>query len=226
MKKLLIIPAYNEEDSILITINDIKTNSAGWDYVIINDGSSDKTIEICKENKLNVLNLESNLGLAGAFETGMKYALKNNYDYAVQFDADGQHMAVYLDNLLDKAISNNSDIVIGSRFATVKKPYSLRMLGSRFIALSIFLVCGKLLTDPTSGMRLFNKRTIKKMATNINLGPEPDTIAYLLKEKFTFSEAQVEMRERVNGISYFNLYNSLKYMLRMSVSILILHKFR
>ncbi len=226
MKKLLIIPAYNEQDNILATMKDIKENAKDWDYIIINDGSKDNTFNICKENNFNILSLESNLGLAGAFESGILYAYKNNYDYVMQFDADGQHMAIYLDDLLNISIKKNSDIVIGSRFVTTKKPFTLRMLGSRFITLAIYLVCGKLLTDPTSGMRLFNKKIIEKMANNINLGPEPDTIAYLLKKGYTFSEAQVEMKERVHGTSYLNLYNSFKYMTRMFISILILHKFR
>ncbi len=226
MKKLLIIPAFNEVDNILNTIKDIKENSIDWDYVIINDGSKDDTLKICKENNLNIISLESNLGLAGAFETGILYAYKNNYDYVMQFDADGQHMAVYLDDLLNTAIENNSDIVIGSRYYSTKKPYNLRMLGSRFITLSVYFIAKRLLTDPTSGMRLFNKKIIKKMATSINLGPEPDTIAYLLKEGFSLSECQVDMRERESGTSYLNLYNSFKYMMRMAVSILFLHYFR
>ncbi len=226
MKKLLIIPAYNEEDSILNTIKDIKENSTGWDYVIVNDGSTDSTLNICKENNLNVLDLEANLGLAGAFETGMMYAHKNNYDYAVQFDADGQHMAHHLEELLESSIENKSDIVLASRFAVTKKPYNIRMIGSRFISLAVLIVSGKLLTDPTSGMRLYNKTVIAKMATNINLGPEPDTIAYLLKKGFTFSEVQVDMRDREAGSSYLTFYSSIKYMIRMATSILFLHNFR
>ncbi len=226
MKKILIIPAYNEEESILNTIKDITENSSGWDYVIINDGSKDNTLKICNDNNLNVLNLESNLGLAGAFETGIMYAHKNNYDFAVQFDADGQHMAKYLDDLISSSNNTGADIILASRFAITKKPYTLRMLGSRFISLSIYITTKKLLTDPTSGMRLFNKKVITKMATNINLGPEPDTIAYLLKKGFTFSEVQVDMRERETGTSYLNLYNSIKYMTRMAISILFLHFFR
>ncbi len=226
MKKLLIIPAYNEQDNIVNTINDIKANNLNWDYIIVNDGSKDNTLNVCLENNFNILNLESNLGLAGAFETGILYAYRNNYDYVMQFDADGQHMASYSDDLLNKALEQKADIVIGSRFVNKKKPYSFRMLGSRFITGAIFLVSGKLLTDPTSGMRLFNKKIIEKMANNINLGPEPDTIAYLLKDGFTLAETQVEMLERVNGTSYLNFYNSIKYMARMTISILILHKFR
>ncbi len=226
MKKLLIIPAFNEEANIISTIHDITTNAHSWDYVIVNDGSYDNTLQVCIDNNFNVLNLDANLGLAGAFETGVLYAHKHNYDYIAQFDADGQHLANYLDDLLACAISTNSDIVIGSRFAKEKKPYTFRMLGSRFITLSIYLVSGYLLTDPTSGMRLFNKNIINKMVNNINLGPEPDTIAYLLKEGFKLNEVQVDMKERLNGSSYLNFYNSIKYMLRMSISIFILHKFR
>ena len=96
MKVLIIIPAYNEEESIEKVINNLKQNYSQYDYVIINDGSHDHTSEICHKNKYKIIDLPVNLGLTGAFQTGLKYAYKKGYDYAIQFDADGQHLPEYI----------------------------------------------------------------------------------------------------------------------------------
>lgn len=119
-----------------------------------------------------------------------------------------------------------ADIVIGSRFVTEKKPKSLRMLGSNLISFCIRLTTGTRITDPTSGMRLFNRKMMNAFAYNMNYGPEPDTISYLIRSGAKVKEVQVEMLERVAGESYLNLKRSMMYMLRMCVSILIIQRFR
>ena len=166
-----------------------------------------------------------NLGLAGAFQTGLKYAYRNGYDYAIQFDADGQHRPEFIGPMLDK-IQEGYDIVIGSRFVTEKKPHSLRMLGSNLISMAMKLTTGRRVKDPTSGMRMFNKKMIAEFALNMNYGPEPDTVSYLLKQGATIAEVQVEMDERIAGESYLNLTKSMMYMLRMLLSILLIQNFR
>lgn len=166
-----------------------------------------------------------NLGLAGAFQTGLKYAYRKGYDYAIQFDADGQHRAEYIAPMLEK-IKEGYDIVIGSRFVTEKKPHSMRMLGSRLISVATRLTTGKKVKDPTSGMRMFNKKMIAEFALNLNYGPEPDTISYLLKQGATIAEVQVQMDERIAGVSYLNVTKSMMYMLRMLLSILFIQNFR
>ena len=166
-----------------------------------------------------------NLGLAGAFQTGLKYAYRKGYDYAIQFDADGQHRAEYIGPMLEK-IKEGYDIVIGSRFVTEKKPHSMRMIGSRLIAVATRLTTGKKVKDPTSGMRMFNKKMIAEFALNLNYGPEPDTISYLLKQGATIAEVQVQMDERIAGESYLNVTKSMMYMLRMLLSILFIQNFR
>ena len=117
-------------------------------------------------------------------------------------------------------------MVIGSRFVTEKKPHSLRMLGSNMIQFAIRLTTGKTIKDPTSGMRMYNKKLIEKLAFALDLGPEPDTVALFIRKKFKVKEIQVEMLERIAGESYLNLSRSIKYMMRMFVSILILQWFR
>ena len=225
MKCLLIIPAYNEQDSIVRVIENLKNNFPQYDYVIINDGSADSTPEICRAKGYELIDLPVNLGLAGAFQTGLKYAYQKGYDYAVQFDADGQHLPEYIAPMLDK-MQEGYDIVIGSRFVTEKKPNSLRMLGSNMISIAMKLTTGRKINDPTSGMRMFNKKMIEEFALNMNYGPEPDTVSYLLKQGATIAEVQVRMEERIAGASYLTLGRSIMYMMRMLISILLIQNFR
>lgn len=225
MRILIIIPAYNEEGNIERVVNHLIQNYPQFDYVVVNDGSKDSTAEICKRNKYNLLNQPINLGLAGAFQTGMKYACQMGYDAAIQFDGDGQHRPEYIAEMAQK-IEEGNDIVIGSRFVTEEKPSSLRMLGSNIIEGLIKFTTGKVIKDPTSGMRMFNQKMIKLLAENLNMGPEPDTVAYLVKCGAKVEEIQVKMDERIAGESYLNLSRSAKYMLTMSISILLVSFFR
>lgn len=225
MKCLVIIPAYNEEENIVRVVENLKNNYPMYDYVIINDGSADSTAKICRKYGYELVDLPVNLGLAGAFQTGLKYAYRKGYDYAIQFDADGQHRPEFIAPMLDK-IQEGYDIVIASRFVTEKKPHSLRMLGSNLISAAMKLTTGHRVKDPTSGMRLFNKKMIAEFALNMNYGPEPDTISYLLKQGATIAEVQAKMDERIAGESYLNMTKSMMYMLRMLLSILFIQNFR
>ena len=226
MKILIIIPAYNEQENIERVVDNLVENHSQYDYVVINDGSKDKTAEICRKRGYNCIDLPVNLGLAGGFQAGMKYAERMGYDAAIQFDGDGQHDPAYIDVMGQKMAEENADIIIGSRFVTEKKPLNIRMLGNHLIQGCIFLTTGKKITDPTSGMRLFNRRMIKKLSNTMNYGPEPDTVAYLIRCGAKVSEIQVEMHERTAGESYLNMMKSMQYMLHMIVSILLIQWFR
>ena len=222
---LVIIPAYNEQDNIKRVVDNLIQNYPQYDYVVVNDGSKDDTKKICVENGYRLLDLPVNLGLAGGFQAGMKYAYQMGYDYAIQFDADGQHRPEYIEPIVNK-MEEGYDIVIGSRFVEKKKDSSLRMIGSRLISFAIKLTTGAKINDPTSGMRMFNKAMIKECAMNINYGPEPDTVSFLMKNGAKVAEVQAEMDERIAGESYLNAINSIKYMLRMMISIVIIQNFR
>lgn len=224
-KLLIVIPAYNEEENIKRVVDNLIENYPQYDYVIVNDGSKDNTAKICRANNYNLINLQINLGLAGAFQAGLKYAYQMGYDCAIQYDADGQHRAEYIEFLYEE-MEKGYDIVIGSRFVTKKRPKSLRMLGNFFISIAMILTTGKTIQDPTSGMRMLNKKMIEEFALNMNYGPEPDTISYLIKSGVKVKEIQVEMDERVAGVSYFNFGRSLAYMVRMAISILVIQGFR
>lgn len=224
-KVLVIIPAYNEEENICRVVDDLCENYPEFDYVVVNDGSKDKTAQLCYENNYHLIDLDVNLGLAGAVQTGMKYAYKNRYGYAIQFDADGQHLPEYIAKMKNQ-MDKGYDIVIGSRFVNEKKPRTMRMLGSNMISFAIKVSTGKTIKDPTSGMRMFNRKMIEKFANSVNFGPEPDTISHLLHNGIKVSEVQVEMKDRIAGESYLNVYKSMMYMIRMMCSILIIQNFR
>lgn len=223
VKTLLIIPAYNEEESLKNTIDSL--SDLDVDFLIVNDGSKDSTVQICRDNRYPFLDLSTNLGLAGAFQAGMKYAYRHDYDCAIQFDADRQHLPEYIEPLIE-AVKEN-DIAIGSRFINEKKPKSMRMFGSNLISAAIRLTTGKKLTDPTSGMRAFNKRMIKQLALGLNFGPEPDTVSYLIKRADAkVVEVPVKMADRFAGESYLKPWTSAMYMLRMTISILFIQLIR
>ncbi len=223
---LIIIPAYNEAENIERVVENLRENYPQWDYLVVNDGSKDSTAEICRQHGYPLLDLPVNLGLAGAFQAGIRYAYQNGYTAALQFDGDGQHEPCYIEKMIEKMEQESLDIVIGSRFCEERKPHTLRMLGSTLIASAIRLTTGKKVTDPTSGMRLFNVTVMKSFSDKINYGPEPDTLSYLLRCGASISEVQVEMHERIAGTSYLNLGRSIRYMLNMFVSILFVQFFR
>ena len=230
-KVLLIIPAYNEEESIASTINSVRNFMSTevlnfhLDYIVANDGSKDRTPEIVKEMNVDLINLRTNLGLTGGFGAGMKYAHRHGYDYVIQFDADGQHLPDYIPEMVTAARKGNN-IVVGSRFVDEKRPKSLRMLGNTMISTAIKMTTGQTINDPTSGMRLFDKKAIEFYVKTANMAPEPETISYLIKKKFKVKEVQVTMQDRLAGESYLNLRRSIEYMTRVAISILVLQPFR
>ena len=226
MKVLAIIPAYNEEGCLANTVNEFAATCPDIDYLVVNDGSSDRTEEICVECGFNHVTHPVNLGLTGGFQTGCRYALSHGYDALVQFDADGQHMPSYITKMVDTMMRDGADIVIGSRFVDKDKPVSARMIGSRLITSLIKLTCDKAITDPTSGMRMFNRKMIGEFAQRFDFGPEPDSIALLMRHGAKISEIQVQMRERQAGESYLNAWRSIAYMARTCMSILFVQWFR
>ncbi len=225
MKLLIVIPAFNEQDNIVRVVDDLIEHYPQFDYVVVNDGSRDRTAALCRQHGYRMIDLPVNLGLAGAFQTGLRYAAENGYDCALQFDADGQHKPEYIQPMLDM-LEEGADIVIGSRFLTVRKPRNLRMVGSYLISWAIRLTTGQKICDPTSGMRLFNRGMLEEFSTNLNYGPEPDTISYLIKNGAVVRELQVQMGERIAGKSYLNLVRSVEYMIKMGLSILLIQWFR
>lgn len=223
---LLVIPAYNEAENLPRVVADITEHGDGADYIIVSDGSTDGTEALCEKMGYRCISLPVNLGLAGCFQTGMKYAYRHGYRYAVQFDGDGQHRAEDVAALLKVMEAGDYDIVLGSRFLEKKKGGSMREIGSRMISAAILLTTGRRVTDPTCGLRMYNRRVIESFAEKLNYGPEPDTISYLMKNGAKVAEAPVTIADRLAGESYLRPMNAIRYMLRMLVSILLVQNFR
>ena len=224
MKLLIIIPAYNEAESLKGVIERLRSTCPQYDYIIVNDGSTDGTMELCEENNYNIINHTANEGLSGAIHTGMKYAIENGYDAALQFDADGQHLPEYIDGMLEVMEKTDCDIVIASRFYEEKMPLRMRTLGGKMISAAIHRTTDKILTDPTSGMRLYKRNILRVFAENERFAPEPDTLAFLIRMGADIREVQVKMNERKYGQSYLSPVNATKYMIRILSSILIFQR--
>jgi len=222
MKKLAIIPAYNEEKSIVHVVEDIRRNAPGFDYVVINDCSTDRTREVCRENGLNFVDLSVNLGIGGAVQTGYRYAQDNEYEIAVQFDGDGQHDAAFLNEMADYLVQNRCDMVIGSRFIRKEGFQSsfMRQVGIRYLGWMIKLLTGKMITDVTSGMRMVGRELINEFAAEYPRDyPEPESAAAMLLKKKKIEEYPVKMRARSEGVSSISPLKSVYYMIKVSMSI-------
>lgn len=232
MKILLIIPAYNEEKNILKVCKTIEEynekNKQKLDYVVINDGSKDNTLQILRENGLNHINLINNLGIGGAVQTGYKYAYENNYDIAIQFDGDGQHDVNYVSKICEPIIKGQADIVIGSRYLDKSESSFqstfMRRFGSNIISFFIKIFCRKKITDPTSGFRAINKSVICEFANNYPIEyPEPESTVSLLVNRYKAEEVPVSMNEREGGISSITrkFWKPADYMIKVVLAIMI-----
>ena len=224
MKNLIIIPAFNEQECIKDTVEMIRREAPDFDYVVINDHSTDNTLNILKQNQINYINLPANLGIGGAVQTGYLYAYENGYDTAVQVDADGQHDPKYLSMMLDTMKKENADMIIGSRFIENKGFQSTfaRRIGITDFTKLIHMLTGTTITDPTSGLRMGNRKVIELFAKDYPRDyPEPESIVALLKRGMKIKEVPVMMRERQGGVSSINLKKSVYYMVKVTMAILI-----
>lgn len=222
MNALIIIPAYNEEASIESVVRSVQDK--GYDYVVVNDGSKDRTLDICKSNGFNVIDLPRNLGIGGAIQTGHKYAFMHGYDVDVQFDGDGQHDLGSVSALLG-GIESGADLVIGSRFISEENTFRSarsRRAGIRLLNTLIKLRTGQNVTDCTSGFRACGRKAIELFAREYPRDyPEPESIAYGLALGLDVCEVPVVMHERQGGRSSINLLSSIYYMIKVSIAILI-----
>lgn len=223
-KVLIVIPAYNEAESIERVVDNIKDNYPQYDYVVINDGSTDRTEEICIKRGYNLISLPLNLGIGGAVQAGYKYALKRNYDIVIQIDGDGQHDIAYAADLIHPIIDGNADITIGSRFISKEGFQSTvtRRMGILLLSKLIFCTCFVKIRDVTSGFRAVNRRFIGIYAANYPGDyPEPEAIVAAIMHRGTIKEVPVVMQERENGSSSINFKRSIYYMIKVTLAILV-----
>ena len=223
MKTLVIIPAYNEEECIKNTVTNLKRYNPNIDYVIINDCSTDSTKQICKDNNFNVINLPINLGIGGAVQTGYKYAYENNYDIAIQIDADGQHDPKYIKDMI-KGIEEGNDLVIGSRFIK-KEGFQtswIRRFGINLYSFLIKLLTHKEIKDTTSGYRAVDRKIIKLFSKNYPVDyPEPETDALIAKNNFKIKEIPMKMKERDGGKSSITPLKSIYYAIKVGLAVML-----
>lgn len=222
MRLLIVIPAYNEAENIESVVQNLRMHwQEDWDFLIINDASRDSTAEICRTNGYPFLNLPVNLGIGGVVQTGYRYALEHEYDIAVQFDGDGQHLAEYIQDLTLPIERGTADFVIGSRFIRKEGFQSslLRRIGINFLSGLIHLLCGVKVLDVTSGMRAVNRKMIRFFAENYAQDyPEPEAILASGLAGARITEVPVKMRERQNGTSSINPLRSVYYMVKVSLA--------
>lgn len=226
MKVLIIIPAYNEQENILGTVNKIKEYSEELDYIVINDGSTDNTEKILIENNIKHIKLINNLGIGGAVQTGYKYAYENGFDIAIQFDGDGQHDINYVPNICEPILNGQADMVIGTRYldksSSKFQSTFMRRLGSSIISIFIKVFAGKKITDPTSGFRAINKKVIEEFAKEYPKEyPEPESTVSLLVNGYKVEEIPVSMNERTGGTSSIRLWKTVDYMVKVVLAIII-----
>lgn len=223
-KTLIIIPAYNEGDNLLQVVENIQHCCPQWDYLVVNDGSTDHTEDLCARHNIRAVHLPINLGIGGAVQTGYRYAFKNHYDIAVQIDGDGQHDVAFLDDMLRPLIRQEADIIIGSRFISKEGFQSspLRRAGIRFLSRLIQLCTGLRIYDVTSGFRAVNQKFIRLYAEQYPTDyPEPEAIIAAVMHRGRIKEVPVIMRQRESGSSSIHGLNSAYYMIKVSLSILI-----
>ncbi|HHJ7100153.1 TPA: glycosyltransferase family 2 protein, partial [Streptococcus pyogenes] len=212
MKKLIIIPAYNESSNIVNTIRTIESDAPDFDYIIIDDCSTDNTLAICQKQGFNVISLPINLGIGGAVQTGYRYAQRCGYDVAVQVDGDGQHNPCYLEKMVEVLVQSSVNMVIGSRFITKEGFQSsfARRIGIKYFTWLIALLTGKKITDATSGLRLIDRSLIERFANHYpDDYPEPETVVDVLVSHFKVKEIPVVMNERQGGVSSISLTKSV-----------------
>jgi glycosyltransferase involved in cell wall biosynthesis len=226
VKKLIIIPAFNEEKTIGGVLEEVRDHCPGFDILVINDGSTDSTAAIARSlSGVRVINLPVNLGIGGAVQTGFLYARERGYDATVQVDADGQHKPAEVPKLIEPLERGEADAVIGSRFLEKGSYQGLasRRLGIRLFSLTNRLILGLRITDSTSGFRAYNKKAIEVLSREYpDDYPEPEAIYILQKKKMRIQEVPAEIAGRRGGKSSISFLESVYYMVKVFLAIFVL----
>lgn len=219
----IIIPAYNEEASLPRVLASVRNMKISYDVIVVDDGSTDNTADVARDMGVSVLNHPINRGTGAAVQTGIKYVQTQGYDLAIQLDGDGQHDPCYIPQLIE-VLKTGVDLAIGSRFVNktkYKTPY-LRRVGILFLSFLIRLGVGRIILDPTSGYRAFNKKSLSFLAdANLNHFSEPFVALKLLKNDFSIKEVPVEMKARYAGKSSLTPTKAIILMITISFLILL-----
>ena len=224
MKVLVIVPAYNESESIEKVVDSLRTLGDEIDYLVVNDCSTDNEEQVLKKISANHIVLPVNLGIGGAVQAGYQYAVSNDYDIAIQIDGDGQHDPAYIHKLIEPLIKGEADMTIGSRFITKEgfQSSGLRRTGITMLSVLIRMVCGVKVYDVTSGFRATNRYMTRLYANEYAQDfPEPEAIVACVMAGGKVKEVPVIMREREAGVSSIHSFKSIYYMIKVSLAVIL-----
>jgi hypothetical protein len=224
LKRIAIVPALNEEQTVGRVIGEILDFDPGFDIVVVDDGSTDRTAGVAADRGVHVLRLPFNLGIGGAMQTGFRFAFEHGYDVAVQIDGDGQHDPSQLSKILGPVLTGEADLCVGSRF-TGEGAYRssfVRRIGIKIFARIVSAVVRQKVTDTTSGFRAVNRKGIALFAADYPHDyPEVEATVMCVKHKLRLKEVPVEMRERGGGVSSITALRSVYYMTKVLLAIFV-----
>ena len=221
---VLIIPAFNEEESLMATLGEVRQHLPGLRVVVINDGSEDRTASVARHAGAVVLDLPCNLGVGGAVQTGFQYAYEKGYRFVIRCDGDGQHGPAEIPKLIDTMNRGDVDLVIGSRFLGESEYTStyLRHCGIRVLAAALSITCRQRVTDPTSGFQMINRRLMRCFAASYPVEyPEPEALAQLRRQGYDFVEVAVPFRERQAGESSIAGWGTFYFLVKVCLALLV-----
>lgn len=223
-KVLILIPTFNESGSIQSVISEVRNSLPDAGILVINDGSTDNTLELARKMNVFTVSHSQNLGIGATVQTGLKFAQKNGYEIAIQVDGDGQHQPEDLKRLIVPLIRGEADMAIGSRFLGASEFSSTftRRIGIVFFSFLFFMISGKWITDPTSGYRAMNSKVIRLFSAHYPPDyPEPEALVFLNKHHLKIAEVPVSMKPRQAGISSISWTRSIYYMLKVPYAMLL-----
>jgi glycosyltransferase involved in cell wall biosynthesis len=225
---LVIVPAHNEEESLPVTLDELRCKAPGLDVLVVDDGSRDRTAQVARDRGVPVASHAVNLGVGGALQTGFRWALRHGYDVGVQLDADGQHDPACLEALLEPVLRGACDVSIGSRYVArsgYRAPLA-RRLGMMLFSSVVRLTVGQRITDTTSGFRAYDREVMEICQHDFPKDfPDAPLLIDLARRGFRLAEVPVEMRTREAGRSFYTLGKSLYYPYKnMLASLMVLLK--
>ena len=227
VKRIAIVPAFNEEESVPAVIDEIRAFDPDFEVVVFDDGSTDGTAAAAAGLGAHVVRLPFNLGIGGAVQTGFRYAFENGFQLAVRVDGDGQHDPAQLGLLLGPILADQADIAIGSRFRETLEGDSFRSsrtrrLGISILAWTVSILVRRRITDPTSGFQAMNRRAIALFAADYPHDyPEVEAALMVHKHELRMTEVPVQMRERAAGQSSIGALASVYYMVKVMLALFV-----